>query len=91
MSLDPTSLTQMKATLLAGGYSLFLGAGASLGSKDRNGRELPLSEGLREHLVSLKGLKPKSSLARAYAQLSLGEIDTHITDRFANCTPGPAL
>jgi hypothetical protein len=84
-------LPDMKDTLLAGRYSLFLGAGASFGSRDHRGVDLPLSEQLRTELVALKGLNEKSSLQRAYAQLSQAEVDTHITDRFENCMAGPAL
>lgn len=80
----------MRGTLIAGGYSLLLGAGASIGSENNKG-DLPLGDKLRQQLVALKHLKPNSSLARAYGSLSQGEIDTHITDRFANCKPGPGL
>jgi hypothetical protein len=83
-------LQQIKDTLLVGRYSLFLGAGANFGSKDGRGQDMPLSDDLRKELVALKNLKPTSSLARAYALLTQGEIDTHITERFSNCTPNPA-
>jgi hypothetical protein len=82
-------LTDMMDTLLAGRYSLFLGAGASFDSKDHRGIDLPLSEQLRTELVAPKDLNKQSSLQRAYAQLSQAEVDTHITDRFENCEPGP--
>ena len=91
MPIDSNLLDEMKGTLLAGGYSLFLGAGANVGGKDRSGRELPLSDQLRQELVTLTGLKPNSSLARAYAQLKQAQIDTHLTDRFSNCVPGESL
>jgi hypothetical protein len=91
VALAPNLLKDMKDTLLAGRYSLFLGAGASFGSKDHRGTDLPLSEQLRTELVTLKKLNTKSSLHRAYGQLSQGEVDTYITDRFENCEAGPAL
>jgi hypothetical protein len=75
----------MKDTLIAGGYSLLLGAGASFDSKNPKGN-LPLGDKLRTDLVILKNLRSNSSLARAYGALSQGEIDTYITDRFVNCT-----
>lgn len=91
MAISIAKLDVMRDTLFAGRYSLFLGAGASFGSRTSAGADVPLSEALRSKLVELKGLKSTSSLARAYAQLSQSEIDTHITDVFSNCSPGAAL
>jgi SIR2-like domain len=82
---------KMRDTLFAGRYSLFFGAGASFGSKNSLGAALPMTEEFRQDLVKLKSLKEKSSLQRAYSQLTQGEIDTHLTDRFSNCVPGSAL
>jgi hypothetical protein len=81
----------MKDTLFAGGYSLFFGSGASFGSKNSRNVALPTAEELRENLVQLKSLKERSSLHRAYSQLTQAEVDTHLTDQFSNCVPGPAL
>ena len=90
MALPPDLSTSMKDTLIAGGYSLLLGAGASFDSENTKGN-LPLGDKQRTDLVALKALRPKSSLARAYGALAPGEIDTHITDRFINCIAGPSL
>ncbi|MFD2183498.1 SIR2 family protein [Rhodoplanes azumiensis] len=89
MKIDPTYLDELKPTLLAGRYSLFLGAGASCDSFDSKLAALPTGDALRKQLVKLKELKENSSLSRAYAQLSDDEVLKFITERFANCTPGP--
>ena len=83
-------IQQIRDTLLVGRYSLFLGAGPNFGGKDGRGRDMPLSDDLRKELVALKNLKQTSSLARAYALLTQGEIDTYVTERFTNCTPNAA-
>jgi hypothetical protein len=71
----PAELLQsIKGTLVAGGYSLLLGAGASCDSKSTKG-DLPLGDRLRAELVALRKLRPNSSLARAYSSLSQAEIE----------------
>jgi len=91
MPLAANLLNNLRETLIAGRYSLFLGAGVNVGGKLRSGESLPLGDDLRQQLVRLKGIKPSSSLARAYAQLSQSEKDTYLTDPFSNCSPAPAL
>jgi hypothetical protein len=88
MSLSRDVLQQVKDTLLLGKYSLFLGAGASRDSQDSKGVDLPLGDSLRRELVTLKGLKSNSSLARAYSQLTESEVADKLTNRFSNCSPG---
>lgn len=88
MRIDDVLLAPIKDTLLTGGYNLLLGAGVSLDSSDKNGNSLPSGEDLRQTIVKLKGLKPTSSLSRAYKQLSSDEVDAYITQIFSNCKPG---
>jgi hypothetical protein len=90
VALSNDLVISIKDTLIAGGYSLLLGAGASFDSRNIKG-DLPLGDILRRDIVELKKLRVNSSLARAYATLTPGEIDTYITDRFANCIAGPTL
>jgi hypothetical protein len=66
MPLPASLLNNLRETLIAGRYSLFLGAGVNVGGKLRSGESLPLGDDLRQQLVKLKGIKPSSSLARAY-------------------------
>ncbi|MFC5067582.1 SIR2 family protein [Flaviflagellibacter deserti] len=89
MKFEGQYFTEMRETLLAGRYSLFLGAGASIDSLDSTGAQLPGGDALRQRLVALKKLKPTSSLARAYAQLTPDEVEKHITEQLSDCTPGP--
>jgi hypothetical protein len=91
VALPSDLIEEIKNTLVAGRYSLFIGAGASIGGLDRRDKALPSSEVLRQRLVDMKGIKASSSLARAYNQLTQGEIDTEITERLSNCKPGPAM
>jgi hypothetical protein len=89
--LNADLLEAVRETLILGRYSLFLGAGVNEGGKLRSGAKLPLGDDLRQQLVKLKNIKPSSSLARAYAQLSQSEKDQYLTDDFSNCSPGAAL
>jgi hypothetical protein len=91
LALSSDVLRAMKDTLLSGRYSLLIGAGASYDSEGPKGVHLPLGDQLRKDLVALKKLRASSSLARAYGVLSRIEVDTHITDRFAGCRPGPTV
>nr|WP_246583705.1 SIR2 family protein [Bradyrhizobium iriomotense] len=91
VAIPANLLGDLRETLLAGRYSLFLGAGVNVGGKLSSGKDLPLGDQLRQQLVALKGLKSNSSLARAYGQLTQPEKDQYLTDAFSNCTPSPAL
>lgn len=90
MALDLKLALSIRDTLFAGQYNLLLGAGAALGGKDALGQDMPTGEGLRQHLVNLTGLNQKSSLARAYKQLSPAQVEKEITKRFTRCQPGKA-
>jgi hypothetical protein len=90
MPIAAELLKTIESTLFAGGYSLLLGAGVSRDSRNAKGA-VPTGEELRQDLIELKQLKRTSSLARAYGSLTLGEVDTYVTDRLVNCTPGPTL
>lgn len=91
MSIPAKLLGDVRETLLAGRYSLFLGAGVNFGGKLRTGEDIPLGDQLRQQLVALKGLKANSSLARASSQLTQSEKDRYLTDAFSSCIPSPAL
>jgi len=88
MALSPEVLSSLAQTLLSGGYTLLLGAGTNIDSLDRDKEPLPLSGELRTKLVGLKSIGASSSLSRAYKQLSKDEIETHITRKFSECSPG---
>jgi hypothetical protein len=89
MSLSPDTIEAVKESLLAGSYSLLLGAGVSRDAKDRLGEPLPLGDELRSKLVALKKIRATSSLARAYAQLTADEVQSYIADPFSGCSSGP--
>jgi hypothetical protein len=59
VALSPEITKEMEHTLLAGGYSLLLGAGVSFDSTNKKGN-LPLGDGLRKELVTLKTLRSGS-------------------------------
>lgn len=89
MTLSPDFLASLEQTLLTGGYTLLLGAGASTDSLDRDKEPLPLGGELKAKLIRLKSIGASSTLARAYKQLTNDEINTHITTKFSFCTSGP--
>lgn len=77
--------------MASGRYTLLLGAGASRDSFNRFG-ELPLTANLQEELSKVTGVSPnKYSLQRLYATLTEAERQTHIRDRFQDCTPGKTV
>ena len=90
MPIEPGLLKKIESTLIAGGYSLLLGAGVSRDSRNaKRGRSD--GRGVAAGLNHTEEAKRTSSLARAYGSLTAGEIDTYITDRLVNCIPGPTL
>ncbi|NYF31935.1 SIR2 family protein [Sphingopyxis sp. JAI108] len=91
MKLTPEQLDRLAASLRAGEYNLLLGAAASLGSTNADGKTLPLADAYRVELCKLKGAKEGHSLQRIYQTLTADEVDQHVTARFSGCTPGPAL
>jgi hypothetical protein len=89
--LTPEQLDRLAASLRAGEYNLLLGAAASLGSTNSDGKPIPLADPYRLELCQLKGAKEGHSLQRIYQTLNADEVEQHVTARFSGCTPGPAL
>jgi len=89
--MTPEQLDMLARSLRSGQYNLLLGAAASLGSINGDGKPLPLAGGLIEELANLKNTKPTHSLQRLYQTLDEDEISKHITNRFKNAKPGPTL
>lgn len=75
------------ASVIAGRYSLLLGAGASHDSTNERGR-LPLSATLTDELARVTEESPKSSLQKIFSTLTSSEIDAHVTKRLSGSTPG---
>lgn len=86
--LDDDTLNSLSFSLRAGHYSLLLGAGVSLDSKNHGGHNLPTGNEFRLELCKLKGAHESSSLQRVYSTLTDQEIDSHVIGRFRKCTPG---
>jgi hypothetical protein len=74
-----------------GKYNLFLGAGVSLDSKDRNDNYLPSGNKLKTELCRLKNINGDITLSRIMNSLSSSEIDKYITKVFSNTKPGSTL
>lgn len=89
--LDADQLDRAAASLRAGDYNLLLGAAASLGSANENSVPLPLGNEFRLELCKLKSASETHSLQRIYQALDSAEVEDHVTSRFLNCQPGPAL
>lgn len=74
-------------------YSLFLGAGASVGATGGDGRPLPTGTGLRDQLVSEFNIDVGNvppSLQHVYENLRRNQPDKltkYLVDRFTNCKP----
>ena len=87
--LDNNTLNSLAFSLRSGRYSLLLGAGTSIDSKNQKGDYLPSGGDFRADLCKLKGAKESSSLQRVYSTLTKPEIAKHVVERFQKCTPGP--
>lgn len=89
--------TQVGRGMRQGTYNLLLGAGVSLdslsGSTDEKYRgPLPTADAFRRDLADLKPLlRAGASIHRIYRSLDPREITHHVTNRFANPTPGPTV
>jgi len=78
-------------TLVAGGYNLLLGAGASLDSTDVSGNLLPSGDAMRRRLCTLTGAPETTSLTRVYNLLTSAQIKTHLVEPLSPCSPGPTV
>lgn len=77
--------------LIAGRYTLLLGAGASRDSRNHLG-PLPLTADLEKELADVTSVPPdKYSLQRLYASLVESEKKKHIRDRLSDCIPGDTV
>ena len=86
--LSAVKLAALKDSVRAGEYNLLLGAGISLDASNAMG-PLPSGTILKEALCKLTGARASSSLQRVFSGLKPHQVKEHITDRFAQCTPGP--
>lgn len=89
--LDDSLFPRFKESLLGGKYNLLLGAGVSMDSTDRHGKNLPNSEKFRQDLCTLKSVHESTSLPLVYGVLEQDEIRKHVVDRFLGCRPGPTV
>lgn len=75
-------------SLRRGEYSLLLGAGISLDSRNALGDFLPSGDSFKKDLCALKGVSATTTLQRVYSSLTEPEIKDHVTDRFNGCKAG---
>ncbi|NBE09672.1 P-loop NTPase [Paragemmobacter ruber] len=90
MAFASISANQEKSlvdAVIAGSYTLLLGAGASHDSSNALGR-LPLGSTLLKELAQLTGAPEDSSLQRVFKLLSPDQIEEHVTRRLSNSKPG---
>lgn len=88
VDISPAQEQRFISGMIAGRYTLLLGAGASRDSSNRFG-PLPLSADLQHELAGVTSVPPtKYSLQRLYSSLNETEKREHIRDRFSGCTPG---
>lgn len=86
--LPGEKLAALKASVRAGEYNLFVGAGISLDASNAKG-PLPSGGTLKDVLCKLTGARSSSSLQRVFGGLTPQQVKEHVTDRFARCEPGP--
>lgn len=89
--LEPSLKSAFQESLFRGRYSLLLGSGVSLDSRNRFGEKLRSAERLRKDLCAQTGARESTSLQRVYSLLSDGQVKSEIIDIFSGCTPGPTL
>jgi hypothetical protein len=86
-AMGKDQVAALTASIRAGEYNLFLGAGVSLDASNEFG-PLPSGATFKDDLCKATGSRPTSSLQRALSNLTNIQIKQYITDRFAKCTPG---
>lgn len=79
------------ASIKAGEYNAFLGAGVSLDAVNVAGELLPSGEVLRARLCEVAELSTRSPMQRAASALTPEQIETELTVRFSGAVPGPSL
>lgn len=85
--LEVQKLSAISASIRAAEYNLFLGAGASLDSRNKLG-PLPNGTTFKDTLCKLTGARNSSSLQRIFSNLDPAQIEKYVTARFAKCEPG---
>lgn len=93
MSFQNISPDQEKSLLdgvLAGNYTLLLGAGASHDSSNQFGN-LPLAGDLLKELLDATEVSSGPSLQKVFATLNPGEVERLVTKRLSGSTPGPTV
>ena len=89
--IDPGLADSFRNTLFAGQYSLLLGSGVSLNSRDGQGRLLRGTDQLRRDICNLTGASPETTLSRAYGLLTPQQRQSELVDRYSNCRHGTEL
>jgi hypothetical protein len=89
--LDEAETSSLIASIRAGEYNLFIGAGVSLDSRNLAGEFLPSGDALRERLCAIAEISPKSPLQRAASSLTERQVEEELTQRFSGVVPGASL
>jgi SIR2-like domain len=89
--MDIDIFHQLADTLLSGRYSLLIGAGASLDSKNGGGDPLPSGRAYLQFLSDKKKLPAKYALQDVYSMVTDAERDAFVTRLFQHCIPGPTV
>lgn len=89
--IPPTAIRAFRDTLLAGTYNLFLGAGVSLDSDDRDGRRLPSADELRRDICRATGVGEATTMTRAASLLTDKQRSELLIRRFSGCIPGHSV
>ena len=89
--INPGLVDSFRNTLFSGKYSLLLGSGVSLSSRDGRGRPLRGTEQLQLDICRLTGANPATSLSRAYNLMTPQQRQSELVDRYSNCRHGADL
>jgi hypothetical protein len=88
-------LTDIKNAYLNGRLMLLLGAGASYGSRDFDGTEMPMGDGLAKELAALMGWPYNGeALGNVYSAINAidsARLHTFLRTRLSNTKPSPDL
>lgn len=90
-NLTEAETSSLVASIKAGEYNAFLGAGVSLDAANAAGAFLPSGEVLRARLCEVAGLSTRSPMQRAASALTEAQIEIELTTRFSGAVPGPSL
>ncbi|HRO37576.1 SIR2 family protein [Thauera sp.] len=89
--IEANTAQRVRDALFGQKYNLLLGAGVSLDSTDRYGKELQGAEDLRKSLCALTGSRESSPLWRVAGNLTPAQVDTHLTQPYHGCKAGFTL